>query len=180
MNHEDRQRKLILACKRGDIRAMETLYRQYARSMFNVAYRIVNDFHFAEDVMQEAFLKAFERIGQFRGDASFGAWLKRITINESLNWVKKYGNRYSDFPANFSEEVEVDSAETEPPGLEPEKLLKAMQALNPQYRTIISLFYIEGYDYREIAEIMDISYQNARTMMTRAKKKLKKILENEK
>ncbi len=177
MAHE---RELIAACKRGDTAAMEALYRQYAKPMFNVAYRIVNDYHFAEDVMQEAFLKAFERIGQFRGEASFGAWLKRITVNESLNWIKKYQRQYTDFSENTAEEPAEEERDEDFLRIEPEQLLKALRALNPNYRTIISLYYIEGYDYREISSIMDISYQNARTMMTRAKQKLRKILENEK
>jgi len=85
------ERTLIDRVKHGDTEAMQMLYERYYRPMFNTAYRIVNDFHFAEDVMHEAFLKAFDRIGTFEGRAPFGAWLKRIVVNESLQWLRKYG-----------------------------------------------------------------------------------------
>ncbi len=152
--------------------------------MFNTAYRILNDFHFAEDVMQEAFLKAFEKIDSFEGRSTFGAWLKRIVINESLAWLKKYKR------LDFREDASWSEKETENPdehenenwvkGVPPEKLLEAMKRLKSNYRLIIELYYIEGYDYEEIEEIMQINYQNARTMLSRAKQKLKKILTDEK
>ena len=171
---DEREKILIRQCKAGNTNAMSRLYELYYRPMFNTAYRIVNDFHFAEDVMHEAFIKAFEHIHSFRGDAGFGAWLKRIIINESLQWIKKYGNFNTG-----EDESKFDKPDTDAPdplSVPPEELLKAMRRLKDNYRTILSLYYIEGYDYEEISQIMGISYQNARTMLSRAKASLKKIL----
>ncbi len=171
----EKERILIEKCKQGDTKAMSMLYEMYYRPMFNTALRIVNDFHFAEDVMHEAFIKAFERIESFRGSASFGAWLKRIIINESLQWIKKYGRFSTNRNENEFEAVE-EPDETDWPSEKPEKIIRAMRKLRDNYRTILSLYYMEGYDYEEITQIMGISYENARTMLSRAKAALKKIL----
>lgn len=171
--------ELIEACKNGDRQAMEKIYQMYARAMFNTAYRITGDYHFAEDIMQEAFIKAFERLSSYRGDAPFGAWLKRITINESLQWLKKY--------RRFETDRELPEAAEDPSGDDAEdvwqadrqRLARALLQLNARYRTVLSLHYIEGYDLQETASIMQIGYGNVRTLLTRAKQQLKKIMENE-
>ncbi len=178
------EKKLVDACRSGDKTAMEKLYVMYYKPMFNTAYRIVNDFHFAEDIMQESFLKAFEKLDGFEGRSTFGAWLKRIVINESLQWLKKYKR----FQFNAEEVWKEEPAEAENRDdeivelnrLQAEKVLTLLNQLKPNYKIILQLYFIEGYDYEEIGEIMGISYQNARTMLSRAKQKLKKLLENEK
>jgi len=172
--------ELVEACKRGDRRAMEKIYRMYARALFNTAYRITGDFHYAEDVMHEAFIKAFEHMDAYRGDAPLGAWLKRIAVNESLQWLKKYRRYETDrdeWPEMAAEDETPpdDTWQTE----DKKRLAEALMKLNPRYRTVLSLHYIEGYDLQETASIMDISYANVRTLLTRAKQQLKKILEHE-
>ncbi len=174
------RRDLIEACKRGDSRAMEKIYAMYYKPMFNTAYRIINDFHFAEDIMQESFLKAFANLHRFEGRSTFGAWLKRIVVNESLNWLKKYKRFDNQLQEEqIPEQIDREEDETEFfHRVEPGKLLQALGRLKDNYRTILSLYYLEGYDYEEIMEIMGLSYQHARTMLSRAKNKLKKLLEN--
>lgn len=181
MNAKHGHRELISAIQQGNRKAMEAFYRQYAKAMFNTAYRIMGDYHYAEDVVQEAFIKAFEHIQTFRGDAEPGAWLKRIVINESLQWLRK-SKRYEtdrepkeDSIMLHNEKDDMFSNETLR-----EALAQALLKLKPNYRTVISLHYIEGYDLQETAEIMGISYANVRTMLSRAKQKLRKLLENEK
>ena len=83
------QTHLIEKCKNNDSRAQMQLYDQYCKAMFNTAYNFVKDDDIAQDVMQEAFIKAFKKIESFSGEATFGAWLKRIVVNQSLDWIKK-------------------------------------------------------------------------------------------
>jgi len=180
MNKKDKI--LVERIKKGDKQAMAEIYDTYYKPMFNTAYRIVNDFHFAEDVLHEAFIKAFTHIHQYKGTASFGAWLKRIIINESLQWIKKYGHWHpeeNDARLNKlhgKEEIYEENEPDFPQNEKPREILMAMRRLKDNYRTILSLYYIEGYDYDEITQIMGISYQNARTMLSRAKTALKNLL----
>lgn len=182
MKTGEREKKLIDACRNGDRTAMEKLYVMYYKPMFNTAYRIVNDFHFAEDIMQESFLKAFEKLDRFEGRSTFGAWLKRIVINESLQWLKKYKRFQFNAEEIWKEELVEEDPDEDLLGdnhVPPEKLLELLNRLKPNYKIILQLYFIEGYDYEEIGQIMGITYQNARTMLSRAKQKLKKLLENE-
>ena len=81
--------ELIERCRQGDREAHYQLYKLYSRSMYNVGFRIVNHEGEAEDVLQEAFISAFRNLEYYRGDASFGSWLKRIVVNKAINVLKK-------------------------------------------------------------------------------------------
>jgi len=173
---------LVEKCRQQDSRAQMEIYRLYYRAMFNVSLRIVNGFEDAEDVMQEAFIKAFKNIEQYKKESTFGAWLKRIVINESLGWVRK--NKKNIFET--LKETEKDEEENipeenncHPEHIKAEKVLQAMEKLKERYRIALSLYLIEGYDYEEMQEILGLSNGNIRTLVSRAKKKLKQILEQE-
>lgn len=143
--------------------------------MYNVALRIVKDEHFAEDVMQEGFLKAFQKLDTFRNEVAFGAWLKRIIVNYSIDFYKKNSFfTHDDFEskaykiAEESEELESDYTQ-----LIAQEVMKALNSLKESYRIILTLTLIEGYDYEEICQILDISPTNCRTTISRAKESLK-------
>ncbi len=172
----DQIKVLIDKCRQENSQAQMEIYRLYYQAMFNVSYRIVNRFEDAEDVMQEAFIKAFKNLERFRGQSTFGAWLKRIVINESLNWLRKKNREdWRDLPVEKEEEEEFEDYDFT--GLKAQKVLEAMNLLNERYRLVLNLHYIEGFDYEEIQEITGISYGNLRTLVSRAKSKLKNILE---
>ena len=161
-------------CQKGNRKAQLTVYRKYAKSMFQISRNIIKDDMKAEEAMQDAFLSAFEKLDEFKGEVTFGAWLKKIVINKSLDELKKdkmYRNAESaDDLQMFSEEPEIDLAE------KIEQVKKAMDSLPENYRIILSLYYLEGYDHEEISEILNLSYSNSRTMLNRAKNKLITIL----
>ena len=85
--------ELILLCQQKNHRAQGEIYNRYAKAMYNVSFRIVKDAHYAEDVMQEGFLKAFNKINDYKKEVAFGAWLKRIIVNCSIDFYKK-NNQY--------------------------------------------------------------------------------------
>lgn len=170
---------LIDLCRNGDQRAQMEIYKRYYKAMYNTSFRIVKDSFEAEDIMQESFLNAFTKIESFRGEVSFGAWLKRIVINNSIyHYRKKLKAR----------EISLDQVlykVEDPEGYVPEdgqaerkaqKVLQAINSLKDNYRLSLTLHLIEGYDYQEICEIMHISYANCRTMISRAKESLRKKL----
>jgi len=172
--------ELISLCRQKNQKAQFEIYRRYSKAMYNVALRIVKDAHFAEDVMQEGFLKAFLKIDDYRQEVAFGAWLKRIIINYSIDFYKK-NNRYAtDDIERVVYKVDDDSEsnpDTDFTHLKAEQVLHAIQGLKDNYRMILTLFFIEGYDQEEITEILNISYANCRTMMSRAKENLRTKLE---
>ena len=169
--HED----LIARCRAGDREAHYRLYRLYSRSMFNVSFRITGREEDAEDALQEAFISAFRNLASYRGDATFGAWLKRIVVNKSINVLKR--RRLESMP----DDEQWDVAEDEAPGdykegLTVDRVKKAIDALPDGYRTVLSLYLLEGYDHQEIAEIMDITESTSKSQLNRAKAKLRELL----
>lgn len=168
--------QLINRCKKGDKQAQFAIYKQYYKAMFNTSYRIVNDRFEAEDVMQESFLSAFTKLDSFSENVTFGAWLKRIVINNSLTSLKK-NNRLEKVSLEkvTIKEVEEDFQD-DYSLLSTAEILNKVSQLKNNYKVAITLNLIEGYDYEEIAQIMEISYENSRTTVSRAKTKLKQLL----
>lgn len=166
---------LIARCRQGDREAHYQLYKLYSKSMYNIGYRIVNNTGEAEDVLQEAFISAFRSLHHYRGDATFGSWLKRIVVNKAINVIKK--RKAERFPEdeNFDVQEEVWTEEEFPFSVE--QVRKAMERLPDGYRSVLSLYLLEGYDHSEIAEILGISESTSKSQFNRSKKKLREILE---
>ena len=164
---------LLEACKQNDSKAQLEIYNRYYKAMYNTALRILRNADDAEDVMQEAFIKAFEKLDSFQGKSSFGAWLKRIVVNESISWLRKRKNNIC-----LDEEIQIPNIDdkTDTRDWQIESVMKAINHLKDNYRIAISLHYIEGYDYEEMMQILGLSYANVRTLVSRAKQKLKKMI----
>ena len=175
--------QLVARCRKGEQRAQMELYNKYQKAMYNTALRIVNDTAEAEDVMQEAFIIAFLKLDTFKGNSTFGAWLKKITVNLSINSFNKRSKfrevSYTDqFNDEVFDEIGIDSEE-ETKNKKVQQILFAMRSLKENYRIALNLHLIEGYDYDEICEILKISPSNCRTTISRAKESLRtKLLEN--
>lgn len=170
---------LLQSCKLGDRRAQMEVYDRYYRAMYNTAVRIVKDPATAEDIMQESFLSAFTRLHTFKGEVTFGSWLKRIVINNSIHHYRKQQKRQEVGLESVLYKVEDnDGASTDHGSTErmAQKVMETMKQLKDSYRVSLTLHLIEGYDYEEISEIMDISYGNCRTLISRAKESLRKKL----
>ncbi|MFW6369872.1 MAG: RNA polymerase sigma factor [Bacteroidota bacterium] len=167
--HQD----LIDQCIRGDQKAQFQLYKLYYKSMYSVSLRIINNEAEAEDVMQESFLKAFKKINTYRGEVSFGAWLKKIVVNRSLDHLKKKKVQFEEMSAHTYHLADENETCQE---VNVEQIKQAIRQLPDGYRTILSLYLIEGYDHDEISEILGISNSASRTQYSRAKSKLRELL----
>jgi len=145
--------------------------------MYNTALRIVKDSMEAEDVMQESFLSAFTKLESYKGEVSFGAWLKRIVVNNSIqHYRKQQKNNTVDinevmYKVEDSEGIDLNGGSTEHKA---QKVLETMKKLKDSYRIALTLFLIEGYDYEEVGQIMNLSYASCRTTISRAKESLRK------
>ncbi|MFO7656526.1 MAG: sigma-70 family RNA polymerase sigma factor [Bacteroidales bacterium] len=171
-------RQLIEKCRSQDQAAQFGIYQLYYKAMYNTALRMVNIPADAEDIMQESFLLAFTKIDTYKGEVDFGAWLKKIVVNKSIDLLRTR--------KAFFEEIDegVKTYETEEYNLENEeeinreitRIKKAIAGLADGYRVVLSLYLIEGYDHDEIAQILKISPSGSRSQLTRAKQKLTEIL----
>jgi RNA polymerase sigma factor (sigma-70 family) len=175
-NFTPRHLDLVEACKRGDQKAQFELYRLYNAAMYNTTLRIVGDSDDAEDVMQEAFLKAFEKLDTYRGAVSFGAWLKRIVINKALDFLRVKKEQLSLEDAGEVGEMVDEPVDTGEVEYRAEEIKKAIYDLPEGYRVVLSLILLEGYDHEEVSGILNISNATSRTQYHRAKKRLIELL----
>ena len=165
--------ELVERCRQGDRRSYGELYQKYAKAMYNTSFRIVNHTADAEDVLQESFVDAFAAVGSFGYKSTFGAWLKRIVINKSINALRKRKMDIIDIEKTTAVYIpEEESYDEEELKFKVEEIKKAVKELPNGYRTVLSLHLFEGYDQEEIAEILQISHTTVRTQYMRAKQKL--------
>jgi RNA polymerase sigma-70 factor (ECF subfamily) len=165
--------ELVERCRQGDRRSYGELYQKYSKAMYNTSLRIVNHTADAEDVLQESFVDAFAAIDSFAYKSTFGAWLKRIVINKSINTLRKKKMDIIDIEKTSAVHVpEEEAYDEEGLKLNVEEIKKAVKELPNGYRTVLTLHLFEGYDQEEIAEILQISHATVRTQYMRAKQKL--------
>lgn len=172
--------QLLQLCRLGNQNAQMEVYNRYYKAMYNTAHRIVKDSFEAEDIMQDSFLTAFTKLDSLKNESTFGSWLKRIVVNNSIYHYNK-NSKYSDVPLDnvmYKIEDEQGIAEDyEFTNLKATQVMQSMKQLKENYQVSLTLHLIEGYDYEEISEIMNISHANCRTMISRAKESLRQKLQ---
>ncbi len=169
--------ELVEQCKANDRQAQLKLYRQYCDGMFCVAMRFLNNEDDAEDVLQEAFIKAFQKLEQFRGDVSFGAWLKRIVINKCIDFIKSKKIQFVELKENTLRIVEEDDWTVET-AISVEEVKNAMARLPEKYRFVVQMYLVEGLDYQEISTILQLGESTCRTRLMRGRGMLKELLKD--
>lgn len=131
----------------------------------------------ASDVLQEGFISAFKSLDHYRGDAPFGAWLKRIVVNKAINQLSR--RKHESLPEDEKFDVPEEEAAVEyADDLTVERVKRAIHELPDGYRSVLSLYLLEGYDHQEIAEIMGISESTSKSQLNRAKSKLREFLKS--
>jgi len=177
-NHNIEQ--LIQLCKSGNQNAQLEVYNRYYKAMYNIAYRIVKDSFEAEDIMQDSFLTAFTKLESLKDTVTFGSWLKRIVTNNSIYHYKKnskYEEVHLDDILYKVEDNDGVTSDYEFTNLKAKQVLETMKSLKDSYRVSLTLHLIECYDYEEISDIMNITYANCRTTISRAKESLRQKLQ---
>jgi RNA polymerase sigma factor (sigma-70 family) len=173
----DKHYDLVVECKRGSKKACFELYRLYSKAMLNVAFRVVGNVDEAEDVLQESFLDAFNRIKDFRQETTFGLWLKQIVVHRSINLLRKRRLELVELEDGQLDNIPDEEIESdEEVQYKVAQVKDAMKELPEGYRLVISLYLLEGYDHEEIGQILNISENTSRTQFLRAKRKLNEIL----
>ncbi|MDR1112914.1 MAG: sigma-70 family RNA polymerase sigma factor [Bacteroidales bacterium] len=176
INKEEKISMLIEECKQGKSKSQQLLYQKFAPILMAICLRFTRNETDAEDLLQEAFIRIFISLRDFKGKGSFEGWLKRITINCAINQYKKKERIKQTMeiePLDENIEVTVDAEAPVPY----EILLQMVHKLPAGYRTIFNLSAIDGYSHEEIAEMIGVSYSNVASQLFRAKKSLQKAVQ---
>ena len=176
-DYSNQHRDIVERVKKHDRLAQYQLYQLYSRAMYNICVRMLANSEDAEDALQEAFSEAFRRIDSFRFESTPGAWLKKIVINKCINLLRK--KSLDAFLMDDMGDIEVPDdkgVDDDDIKYEVNKIRTAMQILPEGFRVILNLYLMEGYEHKEIAQILDISESTSKTQYHRAKKKLREII----
>lgn len=170
---------LILKSQEGDRRAQNELFKLYADAMYNICRRMMGDEDDAKDVLQDSFIHAFTRIKGLRNVDTFSAWIKKIVINHCINALNKKRIRMSDIDLEGDlpdMEIEEDRDEIK---YEAQKVLEAIDRISEGCKTVLNLYLFEGYDHKEIAQILSISESASKSQYSKARAKVRKIIAEE-
>ena len=163
---------LIKRCKGRERKAQELLYTQFASKMLGVCFRYATDRMEAEDMLQNGFIKVFEKIDDYRGEGSFEGWIRRIMVHSSIEYYRKHHKMMQLVDLeNAANETSVNPLATAK--LEADDLMLLIQRLSPGYRIVFNLFAIEGYSHREIAALTGITEGASKSQLSRARTVLK-------
>jgi RNA polymerase sigma-70 factor (ECF subfamily) len=175
----DINKALIEQCRQGNRKAYHKVYKLYAKAMFSICLRMLNNRSEAEDMLQEIFTDVFRLMDNYRFESSFGSWIKQISINKCINELrrKKTELDYFDDLETFDIPEENDDRPSEYElALSVQNIKKTMEKLPDGSRTIFSLYLLEGYDHVEIAEILNITESTSKSQYMRARLRMKEIL----
>ena len=174
MDYASTHRDIVERCKGNSRSAQFELYRLYSQSMYNICLRMVKNEMDAEDLLQNSFVDIFAKLHTFKYQSSIGAWIKRIVVNNCINFLKRKRIRFEEMDDRHQmiHEEEDDSSLQ----YSVKAIMGALEHLPDGYRVVFSLYAIEGYDHKEIAEILGVSETTSKSQYSRAKKKLKEVV----
>jgi len=164
----------LAAAKRGDVAACERIYRRFQKPAFNVAVRICQCRETAQEVVQEAFITAFSKLRQFRGDAPFWGWMKRVVVNHAISHIRRQPQaphvEYEDFLGGADGEQEAIGRAMD--------LESALATLSDEDRAVVWLYDVEGYRHEEIADLFGKTESFSKTRLSRARARLRALIED--
>lgn len=176
------EKEIIRKAIAGDYRAFEMIVEKYKDYIFKISYSMVNDYHFAEDISQESFIKIYRSLSSFDFRSSFSTWIYRITYNTALDEIRKQKKEKAVSIQDVQiEDLREDSASPEEEVIEKDErsaVEKAISSLPDDHKILINLFYRRGMSLAEISNITGLNIGTVKSRLNRAKEKLKKILES--
>jgi RNA polymerase sigma-70 factor (ECF subfamily) len=171
---ENEDTRLVNQCLNGDRRAFETIIGKYQGAIFNIAHRMSHNVQDAEDIAQASFLKAYEKLGSYKPEFKFFSWIYRITINESINFLK-HRNKFESF--NDGQDVPETTAAEESELQEPRRILEeSLMELKEDHRAVIVLKHFENLSYDEIGHVLGISEKKVKSRLFTARQVLRERL----
>lgn len=174
----------LVKAQKGHLKSQMSLYDQNYKAVFNSCYRVLLNKEDAEDVAHDTFISVFEAKASHKTIDNTVAWLRRIGINKSLDFLRKqqkfeFKSELEDIIQQKETFTETNEEDNEYLKTEPEKVYQGIHQMPKQYRLVLNLYLIEGFDHSEISQILNISTSTSRSQLTRAKRKLKAYLNHE-
>jgi RNA polymerase sigma-70 factor (ECF subfamily) len=170
--------QLVYGCVNGDPVAQKALYQRFARKMMSICMRYAGDRDQAQDMLQDGFVKVFQKIGHYRADGPLGGWIARTMVNTALDHLRR--NKPYDHSVDLSEAEHLHQEDATVLGsMTTEELMALIQSLPAGYRTVFNLFVIEGYPHKEIADMLGISENTSKSQFMKARAYLRKLLPKE-
>lgn len=165
------EQDIIIGCINADLHCQNLFYERYASRMFGVCLRYAPDYHSAEDLLQEGFIKVFQNIISYRREGSFEGWLRKIFVHTAIEAFRRKNTNFSfDEITDNTYYLFDESADSQ---LEAKELMQMIQSLPKGYREILNLYAIEGYTHKEIADMLGISEGTSKSQLSRARNMLK-------
>jgi len=180
----EKLKEIVNGCINDDRRSQEALFKMFYGKMLAVCSRYISDPDTAQEVLQQGFIKVFDKLEVFDFKGSFEGWVRRIIVNTAIDSIRKskrapiLKDKDTDFKMDSTDELE-ESETLKLTELKASIAMKAIEKLSPGYRTVFNLFVIEDYSHKEIAEILNISEGTSKSNLSKAKMNLKKILTGE-
>lgn len=179
---DDKIEELVIGCVKGKQKYQQMLHGHYYGLLLSICLRYTKNYDVAEEVLQLAFIKIFKNLKKYEFKGSFEGWLKRITVNTAIDFIRSKKNALVLLPDEFDlENVEIseDFDEDDNFGYQysPQQVMEAVQMLTPAYKAVFNLYVIEEYQHKEIAEMLDINIGTSKSNLLKAKVRIRKILE---
>jgi len=170
--------QLVAGCLKGEPIAQRELYKSYSRKMMSICMRYANGREQAQDILQDGFVKVFQKMDHYRGDGPLGGWIARTMVNTALDHIRR--NKPYDHSLDLTEAEHLHAEDAQVMStMSTEELMEMIQALPPGYRAVFNLFAIEGYAHKEISEQMGISENTSKSQFMKARAYLRKQLPKE-
>ena len=167
--------EIVAGCLKGDSKAQRTLYDTYSRKMMGICMRYAGDHDEAQDILQDGFIKVFNKLGSYKGSGAFGGWIARTMVNTALDHIRR--NKQNKQALDIEEAeylVPIDGTTLSTLGTK--ELMRLIQALPTGYRTVFNMFAIEGYSHKEIADELHISENTSKSQFRKAKAYLRRSI----
>lgn len=174
-NNQHIHKHLIERCQKKDELAQEQIYKLYAAAMYNICRRMLGNDEDARDILQESFVDVFQKLPSLREIGFFSAWIKRIVTNNCINALRKRRLDTSELDENY-DSVEEDGDDFDYQNYRLEKIKEAIGAIPDGCKTVLTLYAFEGYDHKEIADILGITESASKAQYSKAKSRIRKIL----
>lgn len=170
--------EMVAGCLKGDAVAQKALYQTYARKMMSVCMRYAGSYEDAKDILQDGFVKVFQKMDRYRGDGPLGGWIARTMVNTALDQIRR--NKPLQYSQDLTEAEYLHATDEKAIGrMTTDEILSLIQQLPPGYRTVFNLFAIEGYPHKEIGEMLGISENTSKSQFMKARAYLRKLLPRE-
>lgn len=183
MEDKEHLKLIVGACLRGERKSQEAFFKQFYGKMLAVSYRYISDKDAAQDVLQDGFIKVFDKLGGFDFSGSLEGWIRRIIVNTAIDAIRKSKKNpfLSDQDTDFKQEAVdemVENEKLELSTLKAEVAMEAISNLSPAYRTVFNLYVLEDFSHKEISEMLGINEGTSKSNLSKAKMNLQRILKD--